>query len=358
MERDQHIRIIYKLIIVLLVLLIIYVVVQLADLWVPFVYVLKRLLIPLGLAAIITYLFHPLIEAMHRRGMGRGLAVLLVFGAMIALLVCFAVVGAPYVLQQIEELTTSFPTVMKDVEGTVSKMEWQIQQLPHPFHNQAENWLNHLGKKAGNLLGQMERVIVVLIQSMVLLITVPFLVLYFLKDFDLIERAAWYVTPRKWRPSLKRYVRDVDRSFGRYIRGQLLVALSVAVVSMMALWLIGVPYPILLGGFIGATNIIPYFGAFIGAVPALVFAYFESWPVLLATAIALFLLQQLEGNVLSPLIVGHSLHLHPITIILALLVGVEVGGVIGLILAVPILAVLKVTFIHLRLHVSKVDREV
>ena len=109
-------------------------------------------------------------------------------------------------------------------------------------------------------------------------------------------------------------------------------------------------YPLLLGALIGITNIIPYFGPIFGAIPAALIAASISVKMIIIVVVIVLVLQFLEGNILSPLIIGKSLHMHPIFIMFALLVGGEVGGVIGLIIAVPILAVIKVSVIHARIH--------
>ncbi len=169
----------------------------------------------------------------------------------------------------------------------------------------------------------------------------------------MIQRAVWYLTPRSWRKPLHRYVKDVDTTFGSFIRGQILVSLCVGILSSIALWIVGVPYAFLLGLFIGAADMIPYFGAFIGSLPALITALLESWKLALLTALAIIIVQQIEGNILSPVIVGRTLQLHPLLIIFALLVGAELGGIIGLLIAVPLLAIAKVTLIHIRLYLMK-----
>ena len=112
-------------------------------------------------------------------------------------------------------------------------------------------------------------------------------------------------------------------------------------------------YPLVLGTIIGITNVIPYFGPIIGAIPAMIIAATMSGKMVMTVVIIVLVLQFLEGNVLSPLIVGKSLHMHPLFIMLALLAGGELGGITGMILSIPILAVLKVIILHARVHFRK-----
>lgn len=109
-------------------------------------------------------------------------------------------------------------------------------------------------------------------------------------------------------------------------------------------------YPLLLGFIIGVTNVIPYFGPIIGAIPAVIIAATLSGKMVIISLVIIFILQFLEGNILSPFIVGKSLHMHPLFIMFSLLAGGEIGGILGLILAVPILSISKVAILHAKDH--------
>ncbi len=163
----------------------------------------------------------------------------------------------------------------------------------------------------------------------------------------------WYMTPRKWRNQGRAFLRDVDTSLGGYIRGQLLLCATISVLAALLFWLFGMKYPLVLGTIIGITNVIPYFGPIIGAIPAIIIAATMSGKMVMTVVIIVLVLQFLEGNVFSPLIVGKSLHMHPLFIMLALLAGEELGGIMGMILSIPILAVLKVIILHARVHFRK-----
>lgn len=127
---------------------------------------------------------------------------------------------------------------------------------------------------------------------------------------------------------------------------------------MLALWLAGMPYPIILGIIIAITDIIPYFGPILGAVPVIFIAFTISVKMVLIVAGIMLVLQFIEGNILGPLIVGKSLHIHPALIIMAPLAGGEIGGVAGLILAVPVFSIMKVIIVHIRNHrpQAKIDK--
>jgi predicted PurR-regulated permease PerM len=158
------------------------------------------------------------------------------------------------------------------------------------------------------------------------------------------------MTPKKWRKKGTLFLKDIDESLGSYIRGQLLICMIIGSISALLFWIFHLRYPLILGLIVGATNVIPYFGPIIGAVPAIIIAATSSVKLVVITVVIVFGLQFLEGNILSPYIVGKSLHMHPLIIMIALTAGGEIGGILGLILAVPVLVVLKVAILHAKNH--------
>lgn len=179
-----------------------------------------------------------------------------------------------------------------------------------------------------------------------LLILVPFIAFYILKDIDYLKKTFWSFVPKKWREQTRDFLFNVEQSLGNYIRGQLTVCALVGIISMVFFWLIKIDYPLLLGSIIGITNVIPYFGPIIGVVPAAIIASQTSVKMIIFVVLFVFFLQFLEGNILSPYIVGKSLQMHPLLIIFSILIGGEIGGVLGLIMAVPLIAVIKTTILQ------------
>src|SRR5699024_9069216 len=127
-----------------------------------------------------------------------------------------------------------------------------------------------------------------------------------------------YIVPGKWHHRGKMILADIDDTLGSYIRGQFLVCLILAGMATVGFWIFQVPYFVLLGIIIGVTDIIPYFGPIIGALPVALVSLSVSWKTFLIVISFIVLLQFIESNLLSPLIFGKSLHMHPITIILVI----------------------------------------
>ncbi|MCT8139565.1 AI-2E family transporter [Anaerobacillus sp. CMMVII] len=319
-----------------------YVFLLLAPIWEPILTVTIRVATPFIIAGVITYLLHPIVEQLKNMGLPRPISILLIYVVFMFVFASLLMKGTPYIIEELKDLVENIPNFINIYRDLVSDFYKQTSMMPDGFRVKAEGWLTNIeGVAADGVVGTVET-LGGLVDYLLMIIIIPFLVFYLLKDFNLLEKTAWYLTPRKWRGSGRELLRNINVSLGNYIRGQLIVCLAVAIIASLGLWLIGMPYAVILGIFIGITNIIPYFGPIIGAVPVAIIAFTESFQLVLLGLMVNFGLQMIEGNILSPLIVGKSLHMHPILIMLALIVGGEVGGIIGLILAVPILAVIKV----------------
>jgi len=337
---------IVRLTIILLASLIVFMFIQLKAIWYPFYLMFKAIIIPFFIAVFISYLLHPIIEKLHKSGLPRPISILIIYLLFLGGIGLSVYKGLPIFINQVKDLTENIPGVTASYQKWIDEIHDQTTDLPVELHHRIENFIFNIENEITNFLERMLTSFRYVFDYLLIFAVIPFLVFYMLKDYDQMKKAIWYLTPKKWRHEGKKFLRDIDESLGNYIRGQLFVCLIIALLASASLWIFQIKYPLILGLIIGATNVIPYFGPIIGAIPAVIISATISIQKVFIVIGIVFLLQFIEGNILSPLIVGKSLHMHPIAIIFALLAGGEIGGVIGLILAVPTLAILKVTLLH------------
>ncbi|MBH0332071.1 permease [Brevibacillus brevis] len=303
---------------------------------------IKEVLVPVILGLVIAYLLHPIVQLLEKRRVPRLMAVLLIYGSFV-LVITIAIINAiPVFTKQLVELSDDIPRLMDWYYTWMSEWEARKYFLPDSISKgvdrviiQSNEGMSHsVSKIVDNAKHSMGKLFAFAI--------VPFIAFYFLKDMKQLHETGMSIVPKAYRKQVLIVLRDINESLGKYIHGQMMVALIVGVFAYLGYWWIGMPYPFVLAAFVCLTNIIPYIGPLIGAAPAVVIAITISTKTLLLVVVVNLIIQIVEGNILSPNIVGRSLHLHPLLIILALLVGETVGGIIGLIVAVPILAVCKV----------------
>ncbi|WP_173916053.1 AI-2E family transporter [Halobacillus sp. Marseille-Q1614] len=301
-----------------------------------------RIITPFLIAIVIAMLLHPVVEYLHHLGLNRVLAIFLIFIVFFTLSGYGLYRGYPHLVQQIKLLNEQLPAVMEAYQNWTKEFYKQTERLPDGIHERVEDsylrletWLN---SKLMKIMAGMSGVF----NLIILIAVIPVMTFYFLKDHHYIMNSLLKLSPKKWHREAVRLTKKLNRSLGGYIRGQIIISLFVGGLASLGFYLAGLPYPLVLGVVAGITNIIPYFGPLIGAVPALIVAATISMKVLFLTLIVIVIIQVIEGNLLSPYIMGRSIHTHPLLIIFALLAGGELAGVAGMVLAVPVLTCLKV----------------
>ncbi|NMM51745.1 AI-2E family transporter [Paenibacillus aquistagni] len=345
MEKLMKNRLFVYGIYVLLGLVIIYMLYQLRPV-IGHVYdFLKSILAPFFLAMIIAYVLNPVVTLLNDRKVPRTIAVLLIYAVFIISLVIILMNMIPMLMEQLEELNHQMPHLNAKAEDIMDGIN-RSAILPHSVRSGVNHWMfiaeERMSKTIAGFIDNIDETLNVLMLALI----VPFLIFYILKDFEVFERAVIAYVPRSHRKHLVMMFKDIDAALGNYIRGQFLVCVIIGVLAYIGYIIIGLPYALLLALCVAIFNIIPYLGPYFGAAPAMIVASTISIKMLIFVAIVNTICQILEGNIISPQVVGRTLHMHPLSIIFALLVGGEVAGITGLILAVPFFAVIKVVLQH------------
>lgn len=312
-----------------------------------FFHFLWQLFLPFLIAGFLAYLIYPFIIFLHRHHIHKGLAVLLIY------ILFFGGIGYlfyhvyPLVIHQLKDLTESFPEIFRLYDDMIYKVYDFTSFLPETVHDKLDELLLNIENSLDQLLAKLMNGFMHIFDMVLMLSVIPVLVFYFIKDHQQLKTFFGRFIPEKDRPRVKRMFLEIDESLGGYIRGQLIVCLFVALATLLIFKWLGVPYALLLAVLFGLTNLIPYFGPIIAAVPAIFLAYTISGKLVLYVIISVVFIQVVEGNLLSPYIVGKSVNIHPIAIIFVLLLGSGLFGIIGMIFAVPMLTIIKVIIIHL-----------
>ncbi|OCT14986.1 AI-2E family transporter [Paenibacillus pectinilyticus] len=310
---------------------------------------LEAIVMPFFIAVIISYILNPIVTILNKRKVPRTVAVLLIYSVFITTVTVTIMNMTPMFIQQAAELNEHMPEMTMRAQSLVDGFN-QNELLPDSVRIGFNHSLSKLESKISMAVANYMNQIGATINMLFIAFIVPFLAFYILKDFQIIEKTALAIVPRKHRKKTVSLLMDIDTALGNYIRGQILVCVIIGGLAYLGYWLIGMPYPLLLASVVAIFNIIPYMGPFFGAAPAILMASTVSMKMVLFVAIVNLAVQILEGNVISPQVVGKTLHMHPLFIIFALLVGGEVAGVVGLILAVPFFAVMKVIIQHVFIH--------
>lgn len=304
----------------------------------------RRVLTPLLLAALLSYLLLPAVQLLERRKVPRGPAILILYAGLGCAAAALLWLVLPYLAAEIEALATAFPEqtarledltldILKRLERT--SLPAAVREAAADLTLRAEQTLAAaLSRVAGGILG--------LFTGVFYLLLAPVLAYFIMRDWPALRQSVLMLFPPRHHGHLVTLGRRIDEVLSGYIRGQLIVSSVIGLLIAAGLAVLGVRYALVLGLIAGAFNVVPYFGPLMGAVPAVMLALLESPATALWTVALFFGVNQLESAVLSPKVVGDMVGLHPITVILAVLAGAELSGLFGMLLAVPFAAVLKV----------------
>ena len=307
---------------------------------------LWKLFIPFLIAALIAYLLHPLVEKLHEWNIHRGLAILLIYLIFFGGVGYLFYKGYPAIVHQVRDLNENLPEFIRMYESWIYQVYSYTSFLPEIVHDKIDQLIATLETSLDNLLGRLALGFTRIFDMILIITVIPVLVFYFIKDYVKIESFFMWFIPNKYKDEAAELLREVDKGLGGYIRGQLIVSLFVSIACLIIFKLLDVNYALLLAIVMGVTNIIPYFGPIIGAIPVVMISYTIGGNTVIFVIIAIFVIQVIEGNLLSPYIMGKTVKIHPVAIIFVLLLGGQLFGVWGMILAVPALTILKVIAIQ------------
>jgi predicted PurR-regulated permease PerM len=316
------------------------------------------------ISAVVALLLNPVVLAMKRIRTPRWLAVPIVYLAFVAVVVLLFVFFGPPLVRQFQRLFETIPAWLDDLNGLLADLEGWLAQNNVEVDLQLNttsivNWLQDNGPASVGTLFSVGRSVVGVIVNLFLTFVVSF---YMLIDGKRIFRFLVRLAPGE--PEVKEeYVRGLQTSFGRFVRGQALLGASIGLASGLAIWILswdvvgiwpeGGQYALLFGFWAGITEVIPYIGPFLGAVPPVIAAFFHSPVTALWIIVIYIIIQQLESHILAPNIVGNSVGVHPLVVIFALLAGAQIGGFVGMLATLPLLTLLRHTLTFYDFRMSR-----
>jgi len=301
-------------------------------------------LTPLILSFLLAILLNPIVVMLERRGLGRTTAAALVLATLILLLWTALLLLAPVIAREGRAVATLLQN--ETPASLVEKLRaWLQNNLP---------WLKGPGI-ANQILGRAEKFVYAMIDQSfrllpsvipvaIALVLIPFMTFFLLKDGRKLKRLFVQLMPNRFFEMAASLAHKIECQLGSYIRGQVLVSLCIGTLAVVALALLRVPYFLLIGAAAGLANMIPYFGPIVGAIPAVILNVIAkgSLGAALPVIAAFLLIRLIDDTLVSPNILGHSLQIHPLLVIMAIFIGGEMFGIMGLLLCIPVTGIVKV----------------
>lgn len=318
------------------------------------VYLLQPILMPFLIGGALAYFGDPAADRLERLGFNRTLAASMVFVMLALALLLIVLLLVPLLARQLEEFYRRLPDWLRWLEeqglpwlaattgidlGTLQLRDLQAQLSAH--------W-DTAGGIARLIVAKTASSGLALLALLTNLALIPVVTFYLLRDWDLILAKIDATLPRRYAPTIAMLAHECDLVLSAFVRGQLLVMLALGTIYAIGLWLVGLKLALLIGMIAGLASIVPYLGFAIGisAASAAALFQFQEWQMLLPVWLVFGVGQVLESTVLTPYLVGDRIGLHPVAVIFAVLAGGQLFGFTGVLLALPVAAVIMVLLRH------------
>ena len=311
---------------------------------------LKELLIvisPIFIGFLIAWLFEPLVSWLQERKIPRIMGCILVYIIIIGFMFCICYMFIPSLISQVKDFVAAAPGIFEDLSNfamhIIKKLDTGSLVNVNDLRKELTKAITDFGMSIGSDLPKyvfaVGKAIISGGLNFVLGLMVGF---YLLFDFNKVNEHVSNFIPKSWRDNYHELTTRINTSLRSYVQGVLLIMFLVFITQCIGLTLAGLEAPILFALFCAVTDIIPYFGPYIGGIPAVIVGFTISPITGICALISIIVVQLLENNFYQPLIMGHTMKLHPVTIMIGLLIFQHFFGIIGMVVATPVIASIKV----------------
>lgn len=298
---------------------------------------------------VIAYILKPVKELLVKLGLKDGIASFLIIFSLIILVIIFVMFLIPSLFRESNNIIVVLDRIQMFLDGTYDKVK------PLKNNKMGIEVLHHIYSKIDIMVNKIFVNIfdktIGIGENIMDVFMIPIIAYYFLVDWKEINSRIIVLFPMKIRTVVQRIIKDIDKILTRYIVVQIILSALIGVLTFIILIILKVDFPILLSVINAFFNIIPYFGPIIGSIPAILVAFTISTEKAIWTAACLYLIQQIEGNIISPKFIGDNINMHPLIVIFLLIVGGELWGVLGMVLSVPIGVIIKVIYEDLNYYI-------
>ncbi|WP_414043590.1 AI-2E family transporter [Macrococcus animalis] len=342
----------------LLTFLIIKYFLEINHIFYPVIVIVKSIIIPLLLGGFLYYVTVPLQDKLEQRfNLQRWQSLTTIMLTLVILTGLFLSFIGPIIMKQGNNFVDNFPTIQKEFQSYVNLALDQREKLPDNVKDGITNATKKINEYTGKIVSNAFSFITQFISTLFLIILVPFFLIYMLKDHD--RFIPFISSPFSGRRKLfvVNLFKDIDKTLKSYIQGQVTVSIILGILLLIGYLIIGLEYPLILAMWGMLTNLIPFLGPYLAVVPALIIALIQKPIMALYVVIIMFIAQQLEGNIITPNIMGKSLNMHPLTIITVILAAGNLGGFMAILVAVPVYAVIKTIIRNVYLHRQDITHE-
>ncbi|EGQ2816400.1 AI-2E family transporter [Staphylococcus pseudintermedius] len=325
----------------LLLFLIIKLFLDVNHIFMPIIIIIQSIILPLLLSGFLFYICLPFQKMLEKRHLPRWASITIILLALTAMMAAVIGVIGPVIATQIENLIHQIPFIQREAERLINFALDQRDRLPDQVTEKINDIVSYFSQMASDLLSNSLNIISSIVSTLFLLILVPFFLIYMLKDHERFIPAVASIFNGERKIFIVNLLKDLNQTLMSYIQGQVTVSLILGAILYIGYSIIGLEYTMLLVMFAIVANMIPFLGPWMAFLPAGILGLIQSPTTFIWVCVITLIAQQLEGNVITPNVMGKSLNIHPLTIIIVILASGSLGGFTLILVAVPLYAVLK-----------------
>lgn len=314
---------------------------------------LSSVLTPFFVATLLAYLGDPLVDRLEKFRLSRTLSVSLVFAVFVLSGLLALLIFIPMLSAQLASLFEKLPVYLDRlqsfIEPVLQSVGLSADMLDfNTIKTALKNYWAEAGKVAGDVVSYMTRSGIAVLQWLTNLVLIPVLTFYLLRDWDDLVARVRRLLPRKHAGKISQITAECDDMLAGFLRGQLMVMLALSIIYSVGLTIVGLDLALLLGVIAGVVSFVPYLGLFVGITLAGLAAYlqFQEWLPILMVCLVFGVAQSIESMILTPRFVGERIGLHPVAVIFAVMAGATLFGFTGVLLALPVAAIVMVLLRH------------
>jgi predicted PurR-regulated permease PerM len=312
--------------------------------------IISNILFTVIISLIFSYLLNPIVNYLERHNISRGLGIILLYIVIFGIIIGISISFIPRLGKELKEVIIVLPNYFNTISVFLKELYdryYNLESIAPIIENVEGLIFDNINRLQEIILINMSKLFTgvgSLVNRIINLVLIPILTFYFLKDKDKLINHTFLIIPKNKRPEIKELLIQIDKSLSQFVRGRLILAIYVGVATTVVLLILNINFAIVIGLLTGIADIIPYFGPFLGFVPAVIFAFLDSTTKGIWVAVIFILIQWIENNVLGPKIIGDTTGLHPITVLLSLIIAGNIYGVLGMIFVIPLVSILKILF--------------
>lgn len=308
----------------------------------------------LVLSLILAYLLNPIVDFLKKKNIPGLWSVILVYIIIFLVIFIFSFVLFPKIIRELKNIGSILPDYLNKIYEYVDRVQNKyysnFKNLPPQFDGIRDIFEENINSLESIVIKWIEKfadVTTNMFSKIFTLILVPIISFYFLKDKEFFKKKIYLTIPKTHRSEVVKLFKEIDKSISQFVRGRIIVGAFVGITTTIALFILNIDFAFSIGMLAGIADIIPYFGPVIGIIPAVFFALLKRPLKALWVIIIFTIIQQTENNIITPKVVGESVGIHPVTVILSLILGGGFFGILGMILAIPVVAVVKILYSYI-----------